>query len=107
MGRRIKRLINNFPYYKLVQYIKYKAEWLGIRGQRDSEAYTSQTCFNCHIRQKNARKTQGLYQCTNCSPVDADYNGAMNILQRGLEILSNLVGLRSKMKIHHLYILRR
>src|SRR5690606_41443186 len=29
-GRRVRRLVNNFPYYRLVQYIRYKAEWVGI-----------------------------------------------------------------------------
>ena len=38
-----------------------------------------------------ARKTQGLFECNNCEIVrtNADYNGAMNILQRGLGILSS------------------
>jgi putative transposase len=90
-SRRIRRLINNFPYYRLVQYIKYKAEWIGIKVLEISESYTSQTCFNCHIRDKAARKTQGLFECDNCKIVrtNADYNGSMNILQRGLGILSS------------------
>ena len=51
-------------------------------------------CSNCHIRDKAARKTQGLFECNNCNRVrttNADYNCAMNILQRGL-ILSSLGG---------------
>jgi putative transposase len=93
-GRRVRRLINNFPYYRLIQYIKYKAEWIGVKVKEISEAYTSQTCFNCHKRDKMARKTQGLYECSNCNVVktNADYNGAMNILQRALGILSNVGG---------------
>jgi putative transposase len=93
-GRRVRRLINNFPYYRLVQYIKYKAEWIGIKVLEISESYTSQTCFNCHIRNRAARRTQGLFECDNCKIVrtNADYNSAMNILQRGLGILSSLGG---------------
>ena len=30
-ARRVRRLINNFPYYRLVQYIRYKAAWFDIR----------------------------------------------------------------------------
>jgi putative transposase len=45
-SRRIRRLINNFPYYRLVQYIKYKAAWTIIRTLEISEADTSNTCFN-------------------------------------------------------------
>ncbi len=91
--KRVKRLINNFPYYRLVQYIKYKAEWIGIRVLEMPESYTSQTCFNCHTRNKTARKTQGLFECGNCRvKTNGDYNGAMNILQRGFGILSSLGG---------------
>jgi IS605 OrfB family transposase len=92
-GRRIRRLMNNFPYYRLVQYIRYKAEWIGIRVLEVSEAYTSQTCHNCHVRDKNARKTQGLFQCDNCGvKMNADYNGSRNILQRASGILSKAGG---------------
>jgi len=93
-GRRIRRLINNFPYYKLMQYIKYKAEWIGIAVMEVSEAYTSQTCHNCHIRDKSARKTQGLFHCRNCGlQMNADYNGSMNILKRALGVLSKVRGI--------------
>ncbi|MFY9868346.1 MAG: transposase [Candidatus Nitrosopolaris sp.] len=92
-SRRMRRLINNFPYYRLVQYIKYKAAWRSIRTLEISEADTSNTCFNCRTKDKKARKTQGLFQCGNCSiRTNADYNGAMNILQRGVGILSTLGG---------------
>jgi transposase len=29
--RRVKRLVNNFPYFRLTEYIKYKAEWVALR----------------------------------------------------------------------------
>jgi len=46
---------------------------------------------NADFQDKKARKTQGLFQCGNCSiRTNADYNGAMNILQRGVGILSTL-----------------
>lgn len=93
-GRRVRRLVNNFPYYRLVQYIRYKAEWLGIKVMEISEAYTSQTCHNCHKRDKTARKTQGLFRCSNCGvETNADYNGSMNIMQRVLGILSRAGGI--------------
>ena len=92
-GRRVRRLINNFPYHRLVQYIKYKAEWIGIKVLEVSEAYTSQTCHNCHVRDRNARLSQGLFECNNCGlETNADYNGSMNIMQRALGILSRVGG---------------
>jgi putative transposase len=92
-SRRMRRLINNFPYHRSVQYFKYKAAWVSIRALEISEADTSNTSFNCRTKDKKARKTQGLFQCGNCSiRTNADYNGAMNILQRGVGILSTLGG---------------
>lgn len=73
VSRRVGRLVNNFPYYALGQYIKYKAGWLGIRVVEISEAYTSQTCFNCHVRQKKSRKSQGLYKCKDCNEINANH----------------------------------
>jgi putative transposase len=55
-SRRMRRLINNFPYYRLVQYIKYKAAWRNIRALEISEVDTSNTCFNCRAKDKKARK---------------------------------------------------
>ena len=51
-SRRMRRLINNFPYYRLVQYIKYKAAWRSIRTLDISEVDTSNTCFNCCRKQE-------------------------------------------------------
>jgi putative transposase len=92
-GRRIHRLINNFPYYTLIQYIKYKAEWVGIKLMEASEAFTSQTCFRCRTRDKTSRKSQGLFESGNCGALtNADYNGSMNIMQRALGTLSKVGG---------------
>jgi len=92
-SKRFRRIINSFPYYRLVQYIKYKAEWLGIKVIEISEAYTSQTCHHCHVVDKNARKTQELFMCKNCGlRTNADYNGSMNIMQQALGILSKVGG---------------
>lgn len=93
-GRRVKRIVNNFPYYSLVQYIRYKAEWAGVRLAEESEAFTSQTCHRCHTRDRSARKTQGLFECSNCgSCTNADCNGSMNIMQRALGTLSKAGGI--------------
>ncbi|MGQ9507737.1 MAG: RNA-guided endonuclease InsQ/TnpB family protein [Candidatus Bathycorpusculaceae bacterium] len=87
-GRRFRRKLNNFPYNKLASYIQYKAEWLGIPVLKVSEAYTSQTCSICGgigFRRK------GLFKCQNCeTELNADYNGAKNIMKRGLGLVSKL-----------------
>jgi putative transposase len=65
--------------------MKYKTEWMGIKVMEISEAYSSQTCHNCHIRDKAARKAPGLFVSRNCGlDTNADYNGSTNIMQRAL-----------------------
>jgi putative transposase len=76
------RKLNSFPFHKLFQFIKYKAQWLGIRVIEVSEAWTSQTCHNC--RSKGLR-VGGKFKCFACRhEYDADYNGAFNIMKRGI-----------------------
>jgi putative transposase len=87
--RRMARLLSSFPYYKLMQYMKYKAAFAGIKVIEVSEAWTSQTCTKCH--QRGARKTQGLFECSHCKiQENADRNAAFNIAKRGLGYMSKL-----------------
>lgn len=81
-GKRIRRLINSWAYYKLQKYIEYKALWEGIKVVYIDEKGTSITCHRCGAR--GERKTQGCFECPNCGLKDfnADLNGARNILNR-------------------------
>jgi len=81
-GRRFNRKLNNgFPYYKLSQFIEYKAKWLGIKVIKVSERNTSKACHRCgHV----GLRVGSLFKCPNCNyQCNADYNRAMNILKRG------------------------
>ncbi|MGQ9469442.1 MAG: RNA-guided endonuclease InsQ/TnpB family protein, partial [Nitrososphaerales archaeon] len=87
-GRGFNRKLNSFPYHKLASYIRYKAEWIGIPVLEVSEAYTSQTCSICD---GIGFRYKGLFKCQNCEEeLNADYNGAKNILKRGLGLVSKL-----------------
>jgi putative transposase len=86
--RRMARLLAGFPYYKLMQYIRYKAALAGIKVIEVSEAWTSQTCTKCG--NKGKRKTQGLFECKECGEENADRNAAFNIAKRGLGQCSKL-----------------
>ncbi len=87
--RRVARLLSGFPYYKLMQYIRYKAALAGIKVIDVSEAWTSQTCHKCGER--GQRRTQGLFTCPHCNiEDDADRNAAFNIAKRGLGYMSKL-----------------
>jgi len=81
-GRKGNRKLNSFPYYKLVSLIEYKANWQGIPILEINEAYTSQTCSRCGSR---GLRVRGLFRCSNCGlDLNADWNGAKNILKRGI-----------------------
>lgn len=51
-------------------------------------AYTSQMCSKCKHISKENRKTQSLFECINCGFTEnADYQAALNLLQRGQTLL--------------------
>lgn len=81
-GRRLNRKMASSPIYKLVQYIKYKANWQGIKVMEVSEAWTSQLCWRCGSK---GTRHKGLFKCPNCGlEEDSDKNGATNIGKRAL-----------------------
>jgi len=88
-SRRFNRKLNNgFPYYKLSQFIEYKARWLGIRVIKKSERNTSKICHKCGHK---GIRVGGSFKCPNCGySCNADYNGAMNMLKRGMGYMSML-----------------
>lgn len=88
-GKRFNRIINSWAYDKLCQMIEYKANWQGIPVIYVNEDYTSQTCSRCHNLGKRPR--QGLFVCPACGyRVNADFNGAKNILERTSEYISEV-----------------
>ncbi|MBS7529530.1 transposase [Hazenella sp. IB182353] len=72
------RSLHAWSFYQLKQFIKYKAEMVGIRFEEVKAEYTSQTC-KCGHREKSNRK--GLrFKCKQCGYIcHADLNGAINI----------------------------
>ncbi len=80
-GKRMNRIVANMPYFRLSNYISYKASWAGVPVYRVKEAWTSKTCHICG--QIGERLSQGLFRCPSCNLVyNADLNGAMNIAKR-------------------------
>jgi len=83
IGSKNNEKIHKIPFGRLYNLIKYKAEETGISVMKVDEAYTSQTCCRCGIVKKSNRKYRGLYVCSSCNTVvNADVNGAVNILKR-------------------------
>jgi IS605 OrfB family transposase len=87
-GKRMNRIVSNMPYYKLTKYIEYKANWQGIKVIKINEKGTSHICSRCGSEGKRVK--QGLFVCKNCGyKVNADYNGAKNILKRFEDYMSS------------------
>jgi len=91
-GKRFSRIVSNMPYYKLTQFITYKAEWENIPVIKIDERGTSSHCHVCG--QKGTRSKQSVFNC-GCGLRDynADLNGAINIAVRGFAGISGETGL--------------
>ena len=72
------------PFYRLKEYIKYKALERGIAVIEVPEHYTSKQCSKCGSM-NTKRPSQGLFICLDCEyQINADMNGAKNILKRAM-----------------------
>ena len=93
----------SIPFSKVINIIKYKAEDLGIKCIEQEESYTSKASFldNDNIPTFNEvnekhtfsvkRITRNLYQTKNNQIIDADLNGALNIMKKtNIEMLTPL-----------------
>ena len=90
-GRKFNRKLNSWPFWKLRQYIEYKANWRGIQVIEVSEAYTSQRCSRCGVIGVRSGKHHGLFECPRCGlKENADRNGAFNIGRRALGQVSKV-----------------
>jgi len=82
-GRKFNRIVNNIPFYKLTQYITYKAHWEGIRVYQVPERYTSKLCHKCGKEGKRPRQASFYCKDEKCDRFNkeypADLNGAVNI----------------------------
>lgn len=82
IGKQNNEKLHKIPFGKLCSMIEYKAKEAGIDVMLVDESYTSQTCCVCGKVDKSNRKYRGLYVCECGSIVNADVNGAVNILKR-------------------------
>jgi len=88
-GRRFNRIVANMPYYRLSQFIRYKAVWEGVSVVTRKEYKTSITCHRCGKEGK--RLSQARFKCDNCNLdyFNADVNGVRNQLQRELSYIGS------------------
>jgi putative transposase len=77
--------LHSWAFAKSLNQLEYKAKLAGIRFDKISERDTSKTCSKCGIVKKSNRKHRGLYRCKCGNQMNADINGATNILKKYLQ----------------------
>jgi putative transposase len=84
----LAKSIHDASWGQFISYAKYFGQVFGKVVVAVPPHYTSQDCSGCGERVNKTLSTR-THQCPNCKLViDRDHNGAINILSRGLELLS-------------------
>lgn len=81
-----------WSFYELATFIKYKAQLAGIPVVEVDPRYTSQTCSHCGFVSKKNRKTQSEFVCQSCGfESNADFNAAINLAAKAVVNPLNVV----------------
>lgn len=88
MGKRNNQKFTQIPFARLVSYLEYKCELAGIEIVIHEESYTSK-CDSLafekigkHDSYLGRRKKRGLFQSSVGKLINADVNGALNIMRK-------------------------
>ena len=90
IGKRNNQNFVSIPYGQLILMMEYKAGEVGINVETHNESHTSKCSFPdnediCHHDEYlGKRKKRGLFVSSDGRMLNADINGAANILRRGL-----------------------
>ena len=88
-GSNIKRSISDASWYRLIQFISYKAEYADKKVVLVDPANTSKMCSRCGNIKENLSLSDRIYECDHCGlKIDRDYNASLNIKTKGLAILA-------------------
>jgi putative transposase len=88
IGKRNTQNFVTIPYYKLVKQLGYKATERGITVIKQEESYSSKCSFldnesiEYHNKFLGRRMTRGLFKSHKGTIINADVNGAYNILRK-------------------------
>lgn len=91
MGKAGNQRFQSIPFYKFINMLTYKCELAGITVTTNEESYTSKCSFLdneeiCkHDEYKGKRVKRGLFKSSSGKLINADVNGALNILKKYLE----------------------
>lgn len=88
MGKANNQNFTEIPFLRFVQMVEYKCRLAGIACHLQNESHTSKCSFLdneevCHHeRYKGTRVKRGLFKASDGRTMNADVNGAMNILRK-------------------------
>lgn len=88
IGKRNNQNFVNFPFYRLIWMIEYKARLVGIEVKSIREDYTSKCSaldlesLEKHDIYKGKRIKRGLFSANDGTLINADVNGAYNIMRK-------------------------
>jgi IS605 OrfB family transposase len=88
IGKRNNQNFVQIPHSRLISYIQYKAKKHGVIVEEVKESYTSKTdslaleTIEKHDNYLGKRKKRGLFQSSIGKLINADINGAINILRK-------------------------
>ena len=88
LGNKLNQTFMQIPYRILINYLKYKCEMCGIKFIETEESYTSK-CDSLafekiekHDTYLGKRIKRGLFQSSTGKLINADVNGALNIMRK-------------------------
>lgn len=88
IGKKNNQKFTQIPFARLVSYLEYKCELVGIEIVIHEESYTSK-CDSLafekigkHENYLGKRKNRGLFQSSVGKLINADVNGALNIMRK-------------------------
>ena len=85
-------LFHRWSFAQLGRFLAYKAERKGILVVWVDPRNSSRTCSRCGHCEKSNRRSQSHFVCRSCGyTVNADYNAAQNLRQRGRASLARLM----------------
>ncbi len=106
-GDKLNQRLHAWPFAKLTEMIRYKAEDAGIIVRQESKAYTSQTCHACGKISRSAGKHRRLYSCSCGYRANADLNGAAKLFKNAYKVSPRGAALRSSGDVTSLALVAR
>ncbi|ADI74020.1 transposase, IS605 OrfB family [Methanohalobium evestigatum Z-7303] len=98
MGKRNNQKFTQIPFHRLPEQLKYKAEDVGLKVIEQEESYTSKCSFldGEPVERRTSyigkRIKRGLFRSSNGTIINADVNGAYNIMKKAIPDLDGIEG---------------